>query len=88
MDEIVSNTFAFDMVFKKEQRIDLRYLDTLFLLEKRRLYHFEASEFIGAAIRLCKFMGKQEWADKLNLIVKGFITPEEHPDSEFVPLFV
>jgi hypothetical protein len=87
LDKFVYNTHLLDGVFKREQQFDLVCLNPLSALLKRRLYDFEANEFVGAAIRLCKFFGLQEDADYLNQMVKGYITPEEHPDPEYLAQF-
>jgi hypothetical protein len=37
-----------------------------------------AQESVGAAIRICKAIGKPEYADQFNEIVKGCFVPDEH----------
>jgi hypothetical protein len=40
----------------------------------------EGKTAIGAIMRVCKTIGKQELADNIFQVVKNFFNPDEHPD--------
>jgi hypothetical protein len=42
-----------------------------------------AQESVGTAIRICKAIGKPEYADQFNEMVKGHFVPDEHQKELF-----
>jgi hypothetical protein len=65
--------------FNREQQYDLYQMVDI-LLFPREYSKKQATQSVGAAIRLSKAIGKEEHADKIYEIVKDSFTPEEHPD--------
>jgi hypothetical protein len=57
-----------------EERYDLWLLDSIFRLPRLGLTKLEGKRFIGAAIRICKAIGKPEHAKKFNDIVGEFFS--------------
>jgi hypothetical protein len=69
-----------DLAFSRERQYDIFLLSPIVMLPIDDYPKMLGVKLIGAAIRLCKAMEKQEYADRFNEIVEGYFTPEEHPD--------
>jgi hypothetical protein len=52
------------------------------LLEEGEFYKFAGKKLVGAAIRISKWIGAEEYADELEEIVEDIFIPEEHPDPK------
>jgi hypothetical protein len=66
--------------FNPEEQYDLYKMEDILLFPCPRYSVFEAQVSVGAAIRICKAIRKEEHADRINKIAKDIFTPEEHPD--------
>jgi hypothetical protein len=67
-------------VFGKKQQYDLYLMERYFCLPEEVYFKVAGKKCVGAAIRISKWIEKQEHADELELIVRDFFTPEEQPD--------
>ena len=76
--EIHSWTRDLDLVFDRALHYDLVKIEPI-LLMPMTVYVEEATELVGAAVRICKAMKNQEYANRFSEIVKGYFIPAEEP---------
>ena len=70
----------FKLLFNAEQHYDLYQVAIILEWKKKRYLKVMARHTVGAAIRICKDIRKEEHADRITEIVNNSFTPEEHPD--------
>ena len=78
--EIATWTYDLDLVFQREQHYDIMKIESILSMPMSCCEIEEATEFVGAAVRICKAMKNQEYADGFSEIVKGYFTPAEKPN--------
>jgi len=74
---------SLEPIFQKEQQYDLYLMQRYTcLLEEEEFYKIYGKKLVGAAIRISKWIGAEEYADELEEIVEDIFIPEEHPDPK------
>jgi hypothetical protein len=68
------------LVFNRKHHSDIVKMGSIQLLPISAYSIDEAKEEVGAAVRICKAMNMQKYADDFSEIVKGYFTPDEEPD--------
>ena len=78
--EIATWTYDLDLVFQREQHYDIMKIESILSMPMSSCLIEKATELVGAAVRICKAMKNQEYADGFSEIVKGYFTPAEKPN--------
>lgn len=68
--------------FTKEQEYDLFQLQGLLRLPVDEYSKLEGKRAVGSAIRICKAIDRQDYADRFIEIVGKHFTPDEHQDRK------
>jgi hypothetical protein len=79
---------SLEPAFQKKQQYDLYLMHRHFCSPGELYCNIAGRILVGAAIRISNFIGKQEYADELEEIVRDCFTPEEHPDTLYVKALV
>jgi hypothetical protein len=82
-EDLCSYRGSLEPLFQKEQQYDLYLMQRYTcLLEEGEFYKIYGKKLVGAAIRISKWIGAEEYAGELEEIVEDIFIPEEHPDPK------
>jgi hypothetical protein len=77
-EELALYTGSLKGAFTQEQHYDLYKTLVLVMFPSVKFCKMMAQESVGAAIRICKVIGKEKYANKYNKFVKGHFIPDDH----------